>query len=133
MFAARLFQSSRRPPLVWWLVLSLLVVQGLRVHFHTFADHEPLHGHGHAVELHVGGLPADSGHDDDVAGETGFAKYAVFKVKSAQDNDLAVIVAAILTWSGLAFAGHIPWRPARLLRPIPGGDARTPPPRAPPR
>src|SRR3990170_2818904 len=133
MFEARLFRFSRRRPLVWGLALSLLVVQGLRVHFHTFADHEPLHGHGHAVELHVGGMPADFGHNDDVVGEAGFAKYAVLKLKNAQADSLALaVVFTAFMLFGLALAGRPPWRPGRLSRPTPGGDVRIPPLRAPP-
>jgi hypothetical protein len=119
--------------LVWCLALSLLVVQGLGVHFHTFADHEPLHGHDHAVELHVGGMPADSGHNDDVVGEAGFSKYAVLKLKNAQADGLvlAVVFTAFILF-GLALVGRAPWRPGRLFCPTPGGDVRTPPLRAPP-
>ena len=129
----RLFRSSHRRSLVWYLALSLLVVQGLKVHFHTFADHEPLHGHSHAIELHVGDVPTNSGHDDDTAGETGFAKYAVLKLKNTQADSLALaVVFATFILLGLAFAGRAPWWPGRLVCPTPGGDVRTPPLRAPP-
>ncbi len=116
---------------VWCLALSLLVVQGLKVHFHTFADHEPLHGHGHAVELHVGGVPTDSGHDDEVAGEVGFSKYVVLMFKTAPVDSLTVAVSVFILL-GLALMGRAPWRPGRLFRPALGGDVRTPPLRAPP-
>lgn len=134
MFGVRLFQSSYRHPLVWCLVLSLLVVQGLKIHFHAFSSHEPLHGHGHAVELHVGGMPTDSGHDDHAAGDAGLAKYAILKAKTVQADDLALpVTILVMMLFGLALASRTPWRPVRIIRPAPGGDVRTPPPRAPPR
>lgn len=133
MFGAHRFRSSRRLPLAWYLALSLLAVQVLKVHFHTYADHEPLHGHSHAVELHVGGTPTDSGHDDDAVGAAGFAKYAVLKLKNAQTDSLALaVVFTAFMLFGLALAGRVPWRPGRLFCPAPGGDVRTPPLRAPP-
>jgi len=131
MFGVRLFRSSQRRALVWCLALSLLVVQGLKVHVHTFADHEPLHGHGHAVELHVGGMPTDSGHDDPAASDAGFSKFAILKIKNAQADSLAVAFAAFILL-GLAFAGRAPWRPGRLFSPTLRGDVQTPPLRAPP-
>jgi len=133
MSGVRLLRFPRYLPLAWYLVLSLLAVQGLKVHFHTFADHEPLYGHDHAVELHVADVSTDSGHDDDIVGETGFAKYAVLKLKNAPADSLAlaVVFAAFMSF-GLALAGRVPWRPKRLLRPTSGGDVRTPPLRAPP-
>jgi hypothetical protein len=119
--------------LVWCLALSLLVVQGFKVHFHTFADHEPLHGHGHAIELHVGSMPTDSGHDDHAAGDAGFSKFAILKLKNAQADSLALaVVFTALTLFGLALAGRAPWRPRRIFLPATGGDVRTPPLRAPP-
>lgn len=133
MFRARRIQSPARRSLVWYLALSLLVVQGLKVHFHTFAGHEHLHGHGHEIELHVGGVTTDSGHDD-VVGEAGFSKYAVLKLKNAQTDNLALpVVAVVLILFGFTLMGHAPWRPGRDFRPAPGGDVRTPPLRAPPR
>jgi hypothetical protein len=133
MSRARLFRSSSRRSLVWYLALSLLVVQGLKVHFHTFADHGPLHGHGHAIELHVGDVPTNSGHDDEAVGEAGFARYAVLKLKNAQADSLAlVVVFTAFLLLGLALAGRAPWRPGRLFYPVPGGDVRIPPLRAPP-
>lgn len=131
MFRARLFRSSHRRSLVWCLALSLLVVQGLKVHFHTFAGHEPLHGHGHAIELHVGDVPTDSGHDDHAVDEAGFAKYVALKLTNAQADSLALAV-AFTAFILLGLAGRAPWRPGRLPCPTPGGDVRTPPLRAPP-
>lgn len=133
MFRVRLLHSSRRRPLVWCLALSLLVVQGLKVHFHTYAGHELLYGHGHAIELHVGNIPSNSGHDDDVAGEAGFAKYAVLKLKNAEADSLALaVVFAVFMLFGFALASRGPWRAGRLFCPAPGGDVRTPPLRGPP-
>lgn len=133
MFMARQLHSTRRHPLLWYLVLSLLVMQGLKVHFHTFADHEPLHGHGHEIELHVGGMPSDSGHDDHAASDAGFFKFAILKIKTAHADGLvlAVVFTAFMLF-GLALAGRAPWRPGRIFLPASGGDARTPPLRAPP-
>jgi hypothetical protein len=133
MFMARLLHSTRRRPLLWYLALSLLVVQGLKVHFHTFADHEPLHGHGHEIELHLGDVPSNSGHDDDVVGEDGFAKHAVLKLKNTQSDSLALaVVFTAFMLFGLALAGRAPWRPGRIFLPATGSDVRTPPLRAPP-
>lgn len=132
MFGSRLFRSSSRTSLVWYLALSLFVVQGLKVHFHTFSGHEQLHGHGHEIELHIGGGTTDSGHDD--VGESGFSKYAVLKLKNAQTDNLALpVIAAVLMLFGFVLTGHAPWRPGRLFRPATGGDVRIPPLRAPPR
>ena len=133
MFGVRLFRSPRRRSLVWCLALSLLVMQGLKVHFHTFADHEPLHGHGHAIELHVGGMPSDSGHDDHAASDAGFSKFVILKSKAAHADGfaLAVVFTAFMLL-GLALAGRAPWRPGRIFLPATGGDVRTPPLRAPP-
>lgn len=134
MFGVRLFRPSHRHSLVWCLALSLLVVQGLKVHFHTFANHEPLHDHGHAVELHVGIMPTDSGHDDHAASDAGFSKFVILKVKTLQADDLAFpVTVLVMMLFGLALAGRAPWRPGRIFRPAPGGGVRTPPPRAPPR
>lgn len=133
MFGARLFRSSHRRSLVWCLALSLLVVQGLKVHFHAFADHEPLHGHSHEIELHFGDVPSNFGHDGDVVDEDGFAKHAVLSLKNARPDSPALAVAfTVLVLFGLALAGRTPWRPGRLVCPTPGGDVRTPPLRAPP-
>lgn len=132
MLAVRLPRSTFRHWRVWYLALSLLVVQGLGVHFHAFADHESLHGHGHEIELHLGDVPGSSDHDD-VLGESGFAKQAILKIKSPQANSLALaVVITGFMLAGLALAGHVPWRPGRLFSPTPGGDVYTPPLRAPP-
>jgi hypothetical protein len=130
MFSASLFRSSHRSPLVWCLVLSLLVVQALRIHFHAFTDHQALHDHGHAVELHVDGIPTDSGHDPN--DEIGLGKLAILKIKSAHADSLALPVAAALLLFALALAARVPWRPGRLFPPAPGDHVRTPPLRAPP-
>lgn len=130
MFGARLIRSSRCRPLVWFIVLSLLVVQGLRVHFHTFTDHEALHAHDHAVELHVGGMPTDSGHDPN--DEMGLAKLAILKLKTAHADAFLLPVAAVLLLFALTLTARVPWRPGRLFHPTPGGHVRTPPLRAPP-
>lgn len=130
MFCARLLRSSRCRPLVWFIVLSLLVMQGLRVHFHTFTGHEALHDHGHAVELHVGGLPTDSGHD--ATDEIGLAKLAILKIKTAHAGSVVLPVVAVLLLVALALTGRVPWRPGRFFHPAPGGHVRTPPLRAPP-
>jgi hypothetical protein len=132
MFRANLFRSPRRRPLLWLVALSLVVVQGLGVHFHTFADHEPLHDHDHAVELHIGSLSTESGHDSPDK-EIGLAQYAILKVKMAHTDGFVLPVVATLFFFGLAPAGRAPWRPGRLFRPSPGSDVRTPPLRAPPR
>lgn len=130
MLGASLFRRSHRLLWVGYFVLSFLVVQGLRVHFHTFGDHEPLHGHSHAIELHVGGVPADSGHDDP-ASETDLAKFTFLKFNQTYaDGAILPLTAVVLI---IALTGSAPWRPARFARPTPGGDIRTPPLRAPPR
>jgi hypothetical protein len=130
MLGASLFRFPHRRSLVWCIALSLLVVQGLRVHFHTFADHEPAHGHSHVVELHVGGIPTDSGHDDP-ASEAVLAKFAILKLKQAHADGFVLPLAVVVLL--FAFTSQRPWRPARFVRPTPGGDVRTPPLRAPPR
>lgn len=129
MFDIRRFPSPRRRLLIWCLVLSLLAMQGLGAHFHTFTDHEPLHGHGHAMELHVGGLSTDSGHDDP-DNETVLDKFIKFKRLYMEDAvpGLAVALSLFL----LMPAGQLIRRPRRLFHPPPGGDVRKPPLRAPP-
>lgn len=131
MFTARLFRSSRRHPLIWCLVLTLLFVQGLRVHFHTFADHESLHGHSHAPELHVGGMVAHSGHDDPDS-EIVLDKFSLLKLKRVHADATVLVLAAALPLFILVLAGHVLWRPGRFRHPSPGGHVRTPPLRAPP-
>lgn len=130
MFGARLLRSSRRRPLIWCVVLSLLLMQGFRVHVHTFGDHEALHDHGHAIELHVGGMPTDSGHDPN--DEIGLAKLAILKLKTAHADGVVLPVVAVLLLVALTLTGRVPWRPARFFHPAPGGHVRTPPLRAPP-
>jgi hypothetical protein len=131
MFGAHLFRSSHRRSLVWCLALSLLVVQGLRVHFHTFADHEPLHGHEHTVELHVGGAATDSGHDDPDS-ETALDKFSLLKLKRVHTDATALALVAALPLLILVLMGRGFRPPGRLRHPAPGGDVRTPPLRAPP-
>lgn len=131
MFATHWFRSSRRRPLIGCIVLALLIVQGLRVHFHTFAGHEPLHGHGHAFELHVGGMAADSGHDDPDS-ETALDKFALLKLKRVHMDDAVPVLAAALSLFLLVLAGHPVRRPGRLFHPSSDGHVRTPPLRAPP-
>ncbi|MFP5348218.1 MAG: hypothetical protein ACLGHO_00050 [Gammaproteobacteria bacterium] len=111
-------------------MLTLLLMQGLRVHVHTFTDHEALHGHDHAVELHVGGMPTDSGHDPD--DEIGLAKPAILKIKTAHADSVVLPIVAVLLLVTLAVTGRVPWRPGRFFHPAPGGHVRTPPLRAPP-
>ena len=131
MFAARLIRPAHRLLWVGCLVLSFLVVQGLRVHFHTFADHEPEHGHSHshAVELHVGGAPTDSGHDEP-GSEVGLTQFTILKLKQVHADGVVLPLAVVALI--FVFTGPGPWRRARFTRPKPGGDARTPPLRAPP-
>jgi len=130
MFTTRLLRRSSRLLVVGYFVLALLLVQGLRVHFHAFADHEPVQGHSHAVELHVSGVPTDSGHDDP-AGETDFARFALHKLKQGYaDSVVLPLVVSVLI---VALTGPALWWPARFARPTTRGDIRTPPQRAPPR
>lgn len=131
MVDIRRFLFSHRRPLMWCLVLSLLVVQGLRVHFHNFADHEPLHGHDHAFELHVSGMAADSGHDDPDS-ETALDKFALLKLKRVHMDDAVPVPTAAPSLFLLVLAGHPVRGPGRLFPPPSGGDVRTPPLRAPP-
>lgn len=131
MFVTRLFRPSRHRPAIWCLVLALLIVQGLRVHFHTFADHEPLHGHDHAFELHVGGMAADSGHDEPDS-ETALDKFALLKLKRVHTDAVAVALVAALPLSMLVLVGRGFRPPGRLRHPSPGSHVRTPPLRAPP-
>lgn len=116
---------------MWCLVLALLMVQGLRVHFHTFADHEPLHGHDHAFELHVGGMAADSGHDDPDS-ETALDKFALLKLKRLHTDATALALVAALPLLILVLVGHGLRPPGRLRHPSPGSHVHTPPLRAPP-
>lgn len=132
MLVARLIRASRHRPLMWCLMLALLIVQGLRVHFHTLADHEPLHGHDSAFELHVGGMVADSGHDDPDS-ETALAKFALLKLKRIHADAAAPALVAALPLLLLVLAGRGLRPPGRLRHPSPGSHVRTPPLRAPPR
>jgi hypothetical protein len=131
MFSTRLFRPSRHRPLIWCIVLTLLFVQGLRMHFHTFVDHEPLHGHGHALELHIGGMVADSGHDDPDS-ETALDKFALLKLKRVHTDATALALIAALPLLILVLVGRGLRPPGRLRHPSPGGHVRTPPLRAPP-
>ena len=131
MLAARAFRFSRRRPLTWCLILALLVVQGFGAHFHRFADHQSHQDRSHAVELHLSGLPTDSGQDDPDS-ETDLGRFAILKIKNAQADGLAVsVVAALLLIALVPCAGAL-WRFARFLLPLPDRAVRTPPLRAPP-
>lgn len=46
------------------VVGALVIVQSLRLHAHTFADHFARFGHTHPAEMHIAGFPTTSGHDD---------------------------------------------------------------------
>lgn len=129
MLRACLRRPSYRLLLVGYLAFSLLLLQGLRVHFHTFADHESSHGHQHAAELHIGVASTGSGHDDP-ASELGLAKFTLLKFKQVQADIVAV--PDIFIAFPLAYTARAPWRPAHHYPPSPGGDVRTPPLRAPP-
>ncbi|OGI40859.1 MAG: hypothetical protein A2140_09220 [Candidatus Muproteobacteria bacterium RBG_16_62_13] len=131
-----MIHSSRRHLLLTvYVVLSLLAVQLLKIHFHTVTDHEPLHSYGHAMELHAGILPAESGHDRDTNGdETGPEKFAILKYKPASGDgtDLPLAIAPLILLV-LVRLRRDPWRPESLSRSASGNDVRTPPLRAPPR
>lgn len=129
MPAARLTRSALRNPLLLSVAFSLLMVQGLRVHFHSFADHDPLHNHSHAVELHVGGVPADPGHDDPDS-EFGVATFAMLKIKTTQAD--AAPLAPVLTRLSLLPASRSARPPVALAPPFAQAKVQTPPLRAPP-
>ena len=136
MTGTRIFHSSRRYLLLTvYVALSLLAVQALKIHFHSVADHGPLHGHDRVMELHAGALPAESGHDHDATGEeTGPARFAIVKHKPASGGGLDLPLAiAPLMFLGFVRSHRHPWRPENRFRPASGNDVHTPPLRAPPR
>ncbi|MDH4133245.1 MAG: hypothetical protein OEV31_00510 [Gammaproteobacteria bacterium] len=130
MYAIPLTRSTLRL-LAWFVVLAFLVVQGFQTHFHTFAGHDSDHGHGHEIELHVSGVPTDSGHDEP-DGKADVVTFAILKkIGKSQAGDMYLPLAVLLLF--VAIPGVAPWRPARFASPAPGGDVRTPPLRGPPR
>ncbi len=136
MLGTRAIRSSRRQFLVTvYVALSLLAVQALKIHYHSASDHGPLHEHGHAVELHAGALPSEADHDHGITDEeTGPAKFTILKHKPASGDDIDFPLAGVaLLFFGLVRSRRHPWQPDSLARPASGNDARTPPPRAPPR
>lgn len=118
---------------MWCLAALVLLLQGLKIHFHTFEDHEPVHGHTHAVEVHIGGLPTDSGHDDSSLRDVVVVKLGVMKFKLGLADCLAILFSvAVFVLVSPSRSGRTPWGTWRNLLPLRDGAVRIPPLRAPP-
>lgn len=97
---------AHRRGLIIGILGALAIVQSLRLHAHTFADHLARFGHTHPAEIHVVGSPTAAGHNDVVDNETADQFAINAKVVAFFQTDFSPLIAFVLVVlaTHLAFA-----------------------------